>query len=41
MIWNKWNEARFSTPRPNPTFLAMSAAAHTLEYLEAIYGVLS
>ena len=41
MIWNKRNEARIGIPRPDPPFLAMSAAAHTLEYLEAIYGVLS
>ena len=41
MIWNKQNEARFGTPRPNPPFLAMSATTHALEYLEANYGVLS
>ena len=41
MIWNKQNESRFGTPRPNPPFLAMSATTHALEYLEANYGVLS
>ena len=41
MIWNEQNEARFSTPRPNRPFLAMSATTHALEYLEANYGVLS
>ena len=41
MIWNKWNEARFGTPRPDPPFLTMFAVAHALEYLEANYGVLS
>ena len=41
MIWNKQNEARFGTPRPDPHFLAMSAVAHALEYLEANYGALS
>ena len=41
MIWNKWKEAHFGTPHLDPPFLAMSATAHALEYLEAIYGVLS
>ena len=41
MILNKWNEARFGTPRPDPPFLTMFAVAHALEYLEANYGVLS
>ena len=41
MIWNKQNEARYSTPCPDLPSLAMSAAAHALEYLEANYGSLS
>ena len=41
IIWKKWNEARFGTPRPNPPFLAMFTATHALECLEANYGVLS
>ena len=41
MIWNKRNEAHYGTPRPDPSFLARSAAAHAIEYLEANYGSLS
>ena len=41
MIWSKRNEARYGTPRPDPTVLAKSAVTHALEYLEANYGVLS
>ena len=41
MILNKRNEAYYSTPRPNPSFLARSATAYALEYLEANYGSLS
>ena len=41
MIWNKRNEAYYDTPRPDPSFLARSAAAHALEFLEANYGSLS
>lgn len=32
MIWNKWNEARYGTPRPDPPVLARSTVAHALEY---------
>ena len=41
MIWNKQNEDYYGTPRPDPSFLARSAAAHALEYLVANYGSLS
>ena len=41
MIWNKRNEACYSTPRPNPPFQAKSTATHALEYFEANYGSLS
>ena len=41
MIWNKRNEAHYGTPRPDPYFLARSAAAHAIEYLEANYRSLS
>ena len=41
MIWNKRNEDYYGTPRPDPSFLARSAAAHALEYLVANYGSLS
>ena len=47
MIWNKRNEACYSTPRldppapPSPAlFLARFATAHALAYLEANYGSL-
>ena len=41
MIWNKRNEAYYGISRPDPSFLARSAAAHALEFLEANYGSLS
>ena len=41
MIWKKRNEAHYSTPHPDPSFLARFAAAHAIEYLEANYGSLS
>ena len=41
MIWNKQNEAHFGTPHLDPSFLARSAAAYAIEYLEATYGCLS
>ena len=41
MIWNKRNEAHYDTPRSDPSFLARSAAAHAIEYLEVNYGSLS
>ena len=41
MIWNKRNEAYYGTPRPDPFFLARSATAHAIEYLESNYGSLS
>ena len=41
MIWNKRNEAHYGTACPDPSFLARSAAAHAIEYLEANYGSLS
>ena len=41
MIWNKWNETLYDTPRPDPSFLARSTAAHAIEYLEANYGNLT
>ncbi|XP_075654730.1 uncharacterized protein LOC142624883 [Castanea sativa] len=39
MIWNKQNEAHHGTSRPDPPFLAMTAIACALEYLEANYGL--
>ena len=41
MIWNKQNEVRYSTLGPDLPSLAMSAAAHALEYFEANYESLS
>ena len=41
MIWNKRNKAIYGTPRPDTSFLARSAVAHAIEYLEANYGSLS
>ena len=41
MIWYKRNEAHYGTPCPDLSFLARSATAHAIEYLEAHYGSLS